>query len=174
MKVDFYTYNQPTIKYYPPVFMANSHNTDWNSQSGKELEQILVWMGATAMAGINKYKQDKNSLKLDDEEKAIMEEYIDFNEETALKEMKEVLENSYKETKDENILDKHLQLLKDAYKNRALLRGGYSTLNDYELTYSLIDSNVVRALDLLGKGTLEAAFSLDLQGFVPTLYLIKL
>ena len=165
MKVDFYTYNQPTIKYYTPVFMANSHNTDWNSQSGKELEQILVWMGATAMAGINKYKQDKNSLKLDDEEKAIMEEYIDFNEETALKEMKEVLEKSYKETKDENILDKHLQIMKDAYKNKALLRGGYSTLNDYELTYSLINSNVVRALDLLGKGTLEAAFSLDLQGF---------
>ena len=165
MKVNFYTNNQSTIKYQPPVFMAKPIKVDWNSESGKKIEQILTWMGATAMAGITAYKKDKDSMKLNDEEKAIMEEYLDFDEEDAFIEAKSILDASYKETKDENIVDKHLQLYLDALKNRSLLRGSYSDLNDYELTYSLMDYKVVRALNLLGKGILEQAFSLDIQGF---------
>lgn len=167
MKVNFFTNNQNPIQYQytTPIFKAKSIKVDWNSKSGKKIEQILAWMGATAMAGITAYKKDKDSMKLNDEEKAIMEEYLDFDEEDAFIEAKSILDASYKETKDENIVDKHLQLYIDAYKNRALLRGSYSDLNDYELTYSLMDSKVVRALNILGKGVLEQAFSLDIHGF---------
>lgn len=165
MKVDLYTYNKPTVQYHQPTFMAKPIKVNWNSESGKQLEKVLVWMGAAAMAGVNAYKNGKDSGKYSEEEKAIMEQYVDFNEEDALNKQKEILESVYKMTKDEKIIDKHWQLFQDAYKNKALLRGGYSELDDYTLTYSLINFNVVCALNLLGKGVLESAFSLDLGCF---------
>ena len=165
MKVDFYTYNQSTIKYQPPTFMARPIKVDWNSDSGKKLEKVLVWMGASAMASIMAYKKDKDGVNLSDEEKAVMEEYMDFDEDAALLQAKALLSSSYLNTKDEKIMDKHWQLYKDAYKNKTLLRGGYSELDDYTFTYTFMDSKVIHALDLLGKGVLESAFSLDIQGF---------
>ena len=121
MKVNFYTYNQPTIKYQPPAFMARPIKVDWNSESGKKIEQLLAWIGASAMAGIIEYKNNKESSKFTDEEKEIYEEYLDFNEETALVQSKAILEQSYKETKDEKIMDKHWKLFKDAYKGRGMI-----------------------------------------------------
>lgn len=165
MKVDFYTYNKPLVQYYQPTFKAKPIKVDWNSKSGKKLEKVLAWMGAAAMAGITEYKNNKEDSRLSDEEKEIYEEYLDFDEDAAFKQAKALLEECYKESKDENMMDKHWQLFKDAYKNRALLRGGYSELGDYTLTYSFMNEDVIKALNLLGKGVLEQAFSLDIQGF---------
>ena len=168
MKVNFYTYktyNQPNIKYNSPSFMARPIKVNWNSEAGEKMEKILAWMGAMALAGITQYKKDPDSVNFNEEEREIMDSYLDFDEEVAFNQAKEILEAGYKETKDEKIMDKHLQLFQDAYKNRALLRGGYSELGDYALTYSLINTTVIRALNLLGKGALESAFSLDYQGF---------
>ena len=165
MKVDLYTYNRPLVQYHQPTFMARPIKVDWNSDSGKKLEKVLIWLGASAAAGIMAYKKDKDSVNLSDEEKAIMEGYIDFDEDTALKQSKELLGASYQESKDEKMMDKHWHLFKDAYKNKALLRGGYSELDDYTLVRYLMDYRTVDALDILGKGVLESAFSLDIQGF---------
>ena len=164
MKVDFYTYNQP-IKHNYPSFTAKPIKVHWNSESGKKLEKVLTWMGATAAAGIAIYKKDRDAYGFDEEEKQIMDSYLDFNEEAALQEAKAIFEYSYSNTKDENILDKHLQLYKDALKNKHILRGSYSSLGDYELTYTIMNTEVINSLNLLGKGVLEYAFSLDLQGF---------
>lgn len=165
MKVDLYTYNRPLVQYHQPTFMARPIKVDWNSDSGKKLEKVLVWMGASAMASIMAYKKDKDGVNLSDEEKAVMDEYLDFDEDAALLQAKALLSSSYLNTKDEKIMDKHWQLYKDAYKNKTLLRGGYSELDDYTFTYTFMDSKVIHALDLLGKGVLESAFSLDIQGF---------
>ena len=145
--------------------MAKPVQVDWNSKSGKKLEKVLAWMGAAAMASIMAYKKDKDGVNLSDEEKAVMDEYLDFDEDAALLQAKALLSSSYLDTKDEKIMDKHWQLYKDAYKNKSLLRGGYSELDDYTFTYAFMDSKVIHALDLLGKGVLEQAFSLDIQGF---------
>ena len=165
MKINFCTNNQTPVKYTTPTFKAKRIKVDWNSESAKKIEMILAWMGTMAMAGIIAYKKNKDSSEYNDEDKIVMEEYADFNEADAFMEAKSILDASYRETKDENIVDKHLQLYIDAYENRSLLKGSYSDLNDYELTYSLMDYRVIRALNLLGKGVLEQAFSLDLQGF---------
>lgn len=165
MKVDLYTYNKPLVQYHQSTFMARPIKVDWNSDSGKKLEKVLVWMGASAMASIMAYKKDKDGVNLSDEEKAVMDEYLDFDEDAALLQAKALLSSSYLDTKDEKIMDKHWQLYKDAYKNKTLLRGGYSELDDYTFTYTFMDSKVIHALDLLGKGVLESAFSLDIQGF---------
>ena len=47
MKVNFYSnYQKPTqYKYATPVFKAKPIKVDWNSESGKKLEKVLVWMG---------------------------------------------------------------------------------------------------------------------------------
>ena len=134
MKVDLYTYNRPLVQYHQPTFMARPIKVDWNSGSGKKLEKVLVWMGASAMASIMAYKKDKDGVNLSDEEKAVMDEYLDFDEDAALLQAKALLSSSYLDTKDEKIMDKHWQLYKDAYKNKTLLRGGYSELDDYTFT----------------------------------------
>ena len=172
MKVDFYTY-QPQVKYQTPNFKAKPIKVNWNSDTGKKLEKILAWMGAMAAAGIAIYKKDRDAINLDDEEKEIMDSYLDFNEETALKEAKAIMEYCYSKTKDENIPDKHLQLYRNAIKNRHLLKGGYSELGDYELTYTLMSTPVINSLNLLGKGVLESAFNLDFQGFENFCYAIN-
>ena len=166
MKVDFYTYQTP-VKYQTPTFAAKPIKVDWNSDSGKRLEKIFAWMGAVAAASINIYKKDKDDVRLglDEEDKKIMDTYLDFNEEDAMKEAKAIFTANYMITKDENIMDKHLQLYRDAVKSRYLLRGSYSELNDYDLTYTLMKAQVIQALNLLGRGVLESAFSLDAQGF---------
>lgn len=165
MRCEFYTYNQPIIKYNYPNFMARPVKVDWNSHSGKKIEEVLVWLGAIAMAEITAYKKDKDGANLSDEEKAVMEEYVDFDEDTALLQAKALLSSSYLDTKDEKMIDKHWQLFKDAYKNKSLLRGGYSELDDYSFAQTFMNEKVIQALDILGKGVLEQAFSLDIQGF---------
>lgn len=55
MKVDLYTYNRPLVQYHQPTFMERPIEVDWNSDSGKKLEKVLVWMGASAMASIMAY-----------------------------------------------------------------------------------------------------------------------
>ena len=84
MKVDFYTYKQTPIKYQTPTFMARPIKVDWNSESGKKIEQLLIWMGASAMAGITEYKNNKESTAYSGEEKEILEEYIDFDDDDFL------------------------------------------------------------------------------------------
>ena len=50
--------------------------------------------------------------------------------------MKQLLEKTYKATKDPEITNKHVKLYQDAYKNRDLLKGGYPDLTD---EYSAIE-----------------------------------
>ena len=178
MRCELDTYNQIHTRYsnlkHNPSITAKPIKINWNSESGKILEKVLIWMGATAAAGIAIYKKDRDAHGFDEEEKQIMDSYLDFNEESALQEAKEIFEQSYSNTKDENILDKHLQLFKDALKNKHILRGGYSALGDYELTYTIMSTKVINALNLLGKGVLESAFSLDFHGFENFCYDIDL
>ena len=165
MRCEFYTYNTSPVRYQAPTFMAKPIKVNWNSESGQKIEKILAWMGAAAAASISYYKNNPNTDVLDDEEKKVMDEYLDFDEKSAIATSKAILTAHYNFTKDENIMDKHHQLFVDAYKNRNLLRGSYTDFGDYELAYYLMNSNVVEALNLLGKGVLESAFSLDFQGF---------
>lgn len=175
MKIGFCTYYRPATKYTTPTFMAKHTEPDWNSDSGKLIEKTLE-----AMSAVNAVKTvtDKNvenepeliAVRVDDSAKIIpceKENLNDLQEEQkiSLNEIKQELEKAYKNAKDPDILNKHAQLYQDAYKNRDLLKGGYPDLSDSEIDETLVEAATVDTLDILGKGTLEAAFALDLVGF---------
>ena len=167
MKVDFYTYNQPNIKYQTPNFAAKPIKVNWNSDAGQRIEKALVWLASISAASVAYYTASEDKSKFDEETIEEMKNFseADADEEVVVSKLKSNLETSYRGTNDNNIVDKHANLIRDAYYNRDLLKGGFSELSDYELARALVGEDIVTALGLLGKGTLEAAFNLDISGF---------
>ena len=142
MKVNFYTYNQnPTqYKYTTPIFKAKAIKVNWNSESGKLIEKtLLAFAASAAAAGLSSSENFKSN--------------------------KKYLEDAYKHSKDTNILEKHALLYKDAYKNKDILKGGYSDVSEEDIDHAIVSTNTIDALDLIGRGNLEAAFELDIVGF---------
>ena len=167
MRCELYTYSQPNIRYNYPSFKAKPVKVNWNSEVGQRLENAIRWITSYTIAAIAMYKTVRDTKEFDEEETKVLDVYKDqdIDEDSEVEETKIYLENSYKKTGDSEILDKHAYLLRDAYFNRDLLKGGFSELSDYELCTTLINDSVVIALGLFGKGTLESAFNLDLTGF---------
>ncbi len=171
MKCEFYTYNTNPVRYQTPNFMARPIKVDWNSESGKLIEKSLMAMAvASAVTKLPLMSfENKYFIKMDNDGNVIKKplEASDLlsTPEDIFSDSKACLEEFYQKTKDPDILEKHAQLYKDAYKNRELLKGGYSDLTEGEIDEAIIETNTVDALSTLGEGTLEAAFGLDLVGF---------
>jgi len=64
-----------------------------------------------------------------------------------------------------NVLNDFIALKSDAFSSRSLLKSGTEDLTDLELNSILNRSETVRTLDIVGRGTLEAAFPLKVEGF---------
>lgn len=167
MRCEFNTYNRSNIRYNYPSFQAKPIKVNWNSDIGQKLENTIRWVTSYAIAAITMYKSTKDRSEYDEELIKEMDAYENevFDEDSEVEKTKSYLEEFYKTTGDSEILDKHAYLLRDAYINRELLKGGFSELSDYELCNTLLNDPVVVALGLFGKGTLESAFNLDLTGF---------
>ena len=142
MKVNFYTNNQSTVKYQPLAFMAKPIKVDWNSESGQIIEKTLLALASAAAAAAAGLTQSEN---------------FNLN--------KKCIEDAYKHSKDANILEKHALLYQDAYKNKDILKGGYSDVSDEDINQAIVSIDTIDALDLIGKGNLEAAFEFDIVGF---------
>lgn len=174
MKVGFYTYNTPSVQYQTPVFTARPIKVKWNSESGKLIEKTLLAFSTAAAAEYNvqlsnlnremipirTYDKDGNIV-----EKEVEKSVLEKDPKKLFEENKDILEETYKITKDPNIVEKHAQLYKDALKNKDILKGGFSELTDKDIEDVVITDNVITALDTLGKGNLEAAFGFDICGF---------
>lgn len=171
MRCEFYTYNTNPARYQTPNFMARPIKINWKGESGKLIEKSLMAMASASAVSQLPLPLAKNAelITTDDDgnviKKPINESNFLTTPEGIFSDTKTYLEEFYQKTKDPDILEKHAQLYKDAYKNRELLKGGYSDLTDGEIDETIIETYTVDALSILGKGTLEAAFSLDLVGF---------
>lgn len=173
MKIDFNAFNPKIIRYNTPPFTGESPKTDWDNENGKLIEKALLAM-AVASAAENKINMpianDTEHISYDDKSNKVkqplkQEDLDGTNSEIIFEEMKQAMQSAYNNAKDPDIVNKHAKLYQDAYKNRDLLRGGYSGLSDDEINETIIETSTVDALDILGKGTLEAAFALDSVGF---------
>ncbi len=165
MKVDFYTYNTSPQTAKIPNFMARPIRVNWNSDSGKAMLEVMAWMASVGAAGIVYAKNHKESLDEDELQELQNYKEEDCTEEALLENSILVFDELYSKSKDPKIMDKHLQLLKDAFAQRNLLRGGYSDLTDYELARTVLDVPTIDALSLVGQGNLKYTFSLDYVGF---------
>ena len=169
MRCEFYTYkyNKPNIKYNSTTFMARPIKVDWNSKTGKMIEATLAWLSAYYVAQISYAKAHPEEVGEEVMAEINSVKYADINwdENDLVKGLKFELEDSYKATKDPQIMDKHIQLCRDAFANRDLLRGSYAEMTNHELTDAIMAQSTVSALGLLGSGILKSAFSLDLGGF---------
>ena len=171
MRCDFYTYNLAPNRYQTPNFMAKPVKVNWESEAGKLIKKTLLGFATLAIAQV-KYQElitkDPEAL----ESKSCADITKDFFAQDDMMQtvhkyatkIKENLEEIYKLTKDPEILEKHAQLYKDAYKNRDLLKGGYSDLSDDEIDKAIIETYPVVTMGIIGKGNVEAAFSLDIVG----------
>lgn len=171
MKIDFNTYNNPiqyTNSYSSSSFKARPIKVDWNSETGKMIEATLAWLSAYYVAQISyaKAHPDEVSDEVMAEINSVKYADIKWDENELVEGFKTDLEDSYKATNDPQIMDKHIQLCRDAFNNRDLLRGSYTEMSNHELTEAMMDQSTVSALGLLGSGVLKSAFSLDLGGFV--------
>ncbi len=171
MKVDFYTYNSQIKQYNYPTFMAKPIKINWKGDSGKLIEKSLMAMAsAAAITTLPLPIAENAEMITTDKNGNVITKPLDKSDlletpESIFQDSKACLEELYKKTKDPDILEKHAQLYKDAYKNRELLKGGYSDLTDSEIDETIIETYTIDALSIMGKGTLEAAFGLDLVGF---------
>ncbi|MBR1425099.1 hypothetical protein IJ579_06010, partial [bacterium] len=71
----------------------------------------------------------------------------------------------YWEVEDPDIIAKHMDLYHDAYSSRDLLKTGLEDLTDRDIDEVFLSSDAVKALDIMGKGNLEAAFPMMIDGF---------
>ena len=142
MKVNFYTNNQSPIQYQytTPIFKAKPIKVDWKNESGQLIEKtLLAFAASAAAAGLSSYENFKSN--------------------------KKSFEDRYKHSIDPNILEKHAQLYLDAYKNKDILKGGYSDVLEEDIDHAIVSADTIDALDLIGRGNLESAFELDIVGF---------
>lgn len=170
MRCEFYTCYTTPINYNNPSFKAKPIKVNWNSEAGQIIEKTLMAYAALTATSLNikpltepnkNAKRDQEGFYIDESQKQY---FADLCAKAIYIQSKEALEDVYKSTKDPDIVEKHVQLYKDAYKNKDLLKGGYSDITDQEIDDTIIEGYTISALGLLGKGTLEAAFSLDLVG----------
>ncbi len=73
--------------------------------------------------------------------------------------------SNYARAKTENIAELHRQLVEDAFANKDLLKTGLEDITDRDINYAMMRPETIRALDLIGKGNLEAAFPLMIEEF---------
>lgn len=73
--------------------------------------------------------------------------------------------SNYARAKTEHIADVHRQLVEDAFANKDLLKTGLEDITDRDINSTMTKPETIRALDLIGKGNLEAAFPLKLEEF---------
>ena len=140
MKVNFYTNLQNPVQYSTPIFKAKPQKVNWNSESGQLIEKTLIAIATSAAAaGISISENFKTN--------------------------KKCLDYEYMHSKDPNILDKHALLYQDAYKNKDILKGGYSNVTEENIDCAIVSIDTINALDIIGRGNLEAAFELDIVGF---------
>lgn len=71
----------------------------------------------------------------------------------------------YAKAEDEDIDTKHKELLEDAFAKRDLLKTGLDDLSDSQIRMVFHTPEIIKALDLLGKSNLEAAFPLMIDNF---------
>ena len=71
----------------------------------------------------------------------------------------------YARAKDDNIVEKHMQLRADALANKDLLKSGLEDITDWEVKNVTNGKEAIRTIDLIGLGNTEAAFPLMLEEF---------
>ena len=143
MKINFYSNYQNPIqyKYTTPTFQARPIKVDWKSEAGQLIEKTLLALASAAAAAAGLTQSENFNLN------------------------KKCIEDAYKHSKDANILEKHALLYQDAFKNKDILKGGYSDVSDEDINQAIVSIDTIDALDLIGRGNLDAAFELDIVGF---------
>ena len=69
------------------------------------------------------------------------------------------------EAKNDNIVELHNTLIKDAQANKDLLKSGLEDITDANINDAMSNFRAVRTIDTVGLGNTEAAFPLMLEEF---------